>query len=145
MNANGVDTTASWHLDWSGSEIRQVCLTPQGQLHLAFSVVAAKNSAGIDGFLTGVTLTLTPVRSPISLDDDGRPLAIADLLGGITSGHVQIEGTQPHRQHVLIPLRCEGTSTLNLRLISGSSLEVQGRQLSIALCGLSQFRESFNC
>ena len=49
---------------------------------------------------------------------------------------------------VLIPSTyrsvAEGTSTLNLRLISGSSLEVQGRQLSIALCGLSQFRESFN-
>ena len=55
MNANGVDTTASWHLDWSGSEIRQVCLTRRANCTSAFSVVAAKNSAGIDGFLTGVT------------------------------------------------------------------------------------------
>ncbi len=144
MKANDMATDQTWRGSWSGSEIRQVKLTPQGLLQVMFSVVSAQSASGVDGYLTSVVLTLHTSAPPTCLDEQGRPLDLNELLGAIASGHAYIAGSPKLQHQVHIPA-CHDAATLSWRLISGSTLEVQGTHFRIALSDQSQFRESFNC
>ncbi len=137
-------TDHTWRGSWSGSEIREVTLSPQGQLQVMFSVVTAQSPSGVDGYLTSVELALQTSAPPTCLDDQGRALALSELLGAIASGHALFSGSQKLQHHVDIPT-CHAAATLSWQLISGSSLEVQGTHLRITLCDQGQFHESFNC
>jgi len=137
-------TDPTWRGSWSGSEIREVKLSPQGQLQVMFSVVTAQSPSGVDGYLTSVELTLHTSAPPTCIDDHGHTLALSELLGAIASGHARFSGSQRLQHHVDIPT-CHAAATLSWQLISGSSLEVQGTHLRITLCDQGQFHESFNC
>lgn len=133
-----------WRLSWSGSEVRLASMTPQGQLRIEFSVVSAMHPSGIEGYLTGATLTLTPVGSPKCMDGAGQALALNEWLGAVAGGHWQAENNSALQQHLFIPMSSPA-GALTLRLMSGSSLEARGQHLQITLEQQHLFRESFSC
>lgn len=135
-NAMSANPSATWTLIWHGCEVRRVESSSQAALRVELSVACVKAADGAEGYLKGVCLNW----------DQGQWQADAplrDILGGISQGHWLIDGALHNT--IAIPDTCGQPHTLSLRLISGTTLCVQGHECRITVAPDAQFQESMAC
>jgi len=130
--------SAAYFLHWSDSELASLTAVAPATLHLRFAAAACRRADdGLAGYLR-----------PLELRFEGATWhGDGPALGGVAHGDLLLDG-QPlgPAAHVLpLPLDRRGVVVCQLRLISGTVLQIEAARVVAQIAEAARFRESYAC